>query len=48
MSREAIHELMQVIAAEDGITVHALSSGRSATGTAGIDVGGPSFRPLEF
>jgi hypothetical protein len=46
MSRDAIHELMKVIAAEDGVTVHALSSGRSATGTAGVDVGGPSFYPL--
>jgi hypothetical protein len=46
--RAEIHELMRTIAAEDGITVHALTSGRSATGTAGINVGGPSFRPLEL
>ena len=45
--RDEIHALMKVIAAEDGITVHALTSGRSATGTAGIDVGGPSFYPLD-
>ncbi|MCH9695942.1 MAG: peptidase [Gammaproteobacteria bacterium] len=45
-SRESIHELMQQIAAEDGVTVHALASGRSANGTAGIDIGGPSFRAL--
>ncbi len=45
--REEIHALMEVIAAEDGVTVHALASGRSATGTAGVDVGGPSFYPLE-
>ncbi len=42
-----IHALMQTIATDDGVTVHALTSGRSATGTAGIDVGGPSFRTLE-
>jgi hypothetical protein len=47
VGRDTIHELMKVIAAEDGITVHALTSGRSATGTAGFDVGGPSFYPLE-
>jgi hypothetical protein len=47
VGRDTIHELMKLIAAEDGITVHALSSGRSATGTAGFDVGGPSFHPLE-
>jgi len=38
---------MQSIAADDGITVHSLVSGRSATGTAGVDLGGPSFRPLK-
>ncbi|MBT8099817.1 MAG: peptidase, partial [Gammaproteobacteria bacterium] len=41
-----IHELMQTIAAEDGLTVHALTSGRSAVGTAGIQVGGPSVAPI--
>jgi hypothetical protein len=45
--RDEIHALMKVIAAEDGVAVHALVSGRSATGTAGVDVGGPSFYPLE-
>ena len=45
--REEIHALMTVVAAEDGVTVHALASGRSATGTAGVDVGGPSFYPLD-
>lgn len=45
--RAEIHALMEVIAAEDGITVHSLTSGRSATGTAGFDVGGPSFYPLD-
>jgi hypothetical protein len=47
-SRESIHALMQQIAAEDGVTVHALKSGRSANGTAGVDIGGPSFRPLKM
>ena len=37
---------MRTIATEDGITVHALTSGRSSTGSAGINVGGPSVRPL--
>jgi len=45
--RDEIHALMQVIAAEDGVTVHALTSGRSATGTFGVHVGGPSFHPLD-
>jgi hypothetical protein len=44
--RDEIHQLMRTIAAEDGVTVHALTSGRSATGTAGIDIGGPSLYPL--
>jgi hypothetical protein len=44
--RAEIHELMRTIAIEDGITVHALTSGRSTTGSAGINVGGPSVRPL--
>jgi hypothetical protein len=46
--RSEIHDLMRTIAAEDGVTVHALTSGRSGTGTAGINVGGPSFRALEL
>ena len=45
--RDEIYALMRAIAAEDGVAVHALASGRSATGTAGVDVGGPSFYPLE-
>ncbi len=47
VERDRIHELMRTIAADDGIAIHALVSGRSATGTAGYDVGGPSFRALE-
>ena len=46
--RVAIRQLMDTIVAEDGIVVHALTSGKSATGTAGIDLGGPSFRSLEL
>ena len=45
--RSDITAIMRTIAAEDGITVYSLSSGRSATGTAGVNVGGPSFRPLK-
>jgi hypothetical protein len=41
-----IHTLVTEIAAEDGLQVHALSSGRSTDGTAGIDIGGPSFRGI--
>jgi hypothetical protein len=46
-SRDDILEVMREIAAEDGITVHSLTSGRSVIGTAGVDLGGPSFRPLK-
>lgn len=46
-SRAGIGEIMQTIAAEDGIFVHAVLSGASADGTAGVDLGGPSFKPLE-
>ena len=45
-SRAEIAEVMQTIAREDGIRVHALESGRSQVGTAGVDLGGPAFRPL--
>jgi hypothetical protein len=45
-TRDEIFELMQSVAAEDGVTVHSLTSGRSATGTAGVNVGGPSAVPL--
>ena len=47
VSRADIHALMQTIAAEDGVPVHSLTSGRSVSGTAGVNVGGPSARPLE-
>ncbi|MEL7187280.1 MAG: M14 family zinc carboxypeptidase [Pseudomonadota bacterium] len=45
-TRGQIHALMKVIAAEDGVTVHAITSGRSANGTEGIEIGGPSFEPV--
>lgn len=45
--RDAIYDVMRTIAEQDGITVHSLTSGRSVTGTAGIDAGGASFRPIE-
>ena len=44
--RAEITDLVRTIAAEDGVTVHALTSGRSAIGTAGVNVGGPSSIPL--
>ena len=47
IERAEILQIMRVIAAEDGVTVHSLTSGRSATGTAGVNVGGPSAIPLE-
>jgi len=46
VGREGIFELMQTVAAEDGVTVHSLTSGRSAVGTLGPDVGGQFYRPL--
>jgi len=46
--RETIHSLMESIAEEDQLRVHALSSGRSATGTAGFDIGGSSFKALQL
>lgn len=46
-SRDDILAVMQRIAAEDGIAVHSLVSGRSVTGTAGVDIGGPSFKPIK-
>ena len=47
VDRDTIHAMMKKIATEDGLTVEALTSGASATGTAGIDMGGPSMRVLE-
>jgi len=45
--RDIILDTMRTIAVEDGVTVHSVVSGRSATGTAGVDLGGPSFRPVK-
>ena len=45
-SRQEIAAVMRAIAADDGIFVHAVSSGRSAVGTAAPDLGGPTFTPL--
>ena len=47
VERTEILQLMRTIATADGITVHALTSGRSATGTAGVNVGGPAAIPLQ-
>ncbi|MEM1412162.1 MAG: M14 family zinc carboxypeptidase [Pseudomonadota bacterium] len=47
VGRETIHALMATIAEQDGVVVHALSSGQSAIGTAGVEVGGPSFPVIE-
>ncbi|MGH8223360.1 MAG: M14 family zinc carboxypeptidase [Woeseiaceae bacterium] len=41
-----IGALMHVIAAEDGVTVHAITSGRSASGSAEVGPGGPSILPV--
>ncbi len=46
-SPEQIAELMRVIATEDGLFVHAITSGRSPSGTAGLNPGGPSFVPVK-
>ncbi len=46
-SRDEIYSLMRTIAAEDGVTVHAITSGRSPSGSAGVNVGGPSFRAVK-
>lgn len=46
-SPDDILALVREVAAEDGVTVYSLSSGRSVNGTAGVNVGGPSFVPLE-
>ncbi|MDH5456050.1 MAG: hypothetical protein OEY37_08255, partial [Gammaproteobacteria bacterium] len=46
-SREDILEIMRVAASDDGVMVHSLVSGRSVTGTAGVDLGGPSFVPVK-
>ena len=47
VSRENIREIMQIIAERDGVFVHAVTSGRSVIGTAGPDLGGQFFKPLD-
>ncbi|MEL7447830.1 MAG: M14 family zinc carboxypeptidase [Pseudomonadota bacterium] len=42
-----IYELMKTIAAEDGVAVHAMTSGRSTTGSADVNVGGPAAKSLK-
>ncbi|MEM1262759.1 MAG: M14 family zinc carboxypeptidase [Pseudomonadota bacterium] len=42
-----IYTLMRTIAAEDGITVHAMTSGRSTTGSSNVNIGGPAAKPLK-
>ena len=44
---QEITAVMRTIAAEDGLTVHAVTSGRSPAGAAGVNPGGPSFMPLK-
>lgn len=46
-ARDRIHEVMRTIAREDGVTVHALNSGRSAVGTRSPDAGGQFFKALQ-
>ena len=46
LPKSEIAEIMQTIAQNDGIEVHSLTSGKSAIGMAGSDVGGQYFRPL--
>lgn len=41
-----IHTIMRQIGAEDFVEVHAITSGRSAVGVEGSDVGGQFFKPL--
>lgn len=45
--RSDIHVVMQTIAKEDGIPVYAMRSGRSTIGSKGVNVGGPSVKPLK-
>lgn len=47
VSREVIREIMGEMAKQDGVFVHAVTSGRSVIGTAGPDLGGQFFKPLE-
>lgn len=46
LDQHEIAALIRELNTLDGITIHSLSSGKSATGNAGVDLGAPSFRPL--
>jgi len=46
LSREDIKMIMEEIAAEDGVFVHSIVTGRSVDGVHGINVGGRSFAEL--
>ena len=46
-SPDEIKAIMESVAANDGVTVHSLTSGQSTIGTAGVNVGGRSFAELE-
>ncbi len=46
VSRERIHELLRTAAAEDGVSVHALTSGAGVPGSGSSDVGGQFFRAV--
>jgi len=46
VGREEIRALVEKIAAEDAVTVHALTSGRSVPGSGSSDVGGQYFHTL--
>ncbi len=45
-SPEQIEELMRTVASDDGIFVHSVTSGNSASDEPGISPGGPSFVPV--
>ncbi|TDJ36103.1 MAG: peptidase [Gammaproteobacteria bacterium] len=44
---DEIKAIMESVAANDGVTVHSLTSGQSTIGTAGVNVGGRSFAELQ-
>jgi len=46
-SPDEIKAIMESVAANDGVTVHSLTSGQSTIGTAGVNVGGRSFAELQ-
>ena len=46
-SPEQIEDLMRIVAADDAIFVHSITSGRNPSGEVGINPGGPSFIPVK-